>query len=576
MSKKVGIFCIWLLSVTTLKAQQYPINFPHDEFSQEVARILGESGNPEAISVGQAFMIAWAEFGPDDRNKIIAQTKTLFDKEFRIRPQMENYFAALASAINDENLDTQSFRDYLNLTGRVIEEKTKQEAYDYFKRTRVFFEKRALYDSRANQLTIANDQYYFEFAEAEIIEEPEPVVEEEYEEDNWDENDFDDWDEDEVYADDEWGSDWEDDYEEPVEEELTMADILEEAVSTREVLGPAIRFERVDLIITTPYDTGIVKNVKGSFLILEQVFIGEKGEFDWSTAGLDPDSVFVEFNGFEFDVTRTHFEASGVKLTYLVMLDEPIPGIFEFKPENISEQKQLAYPRFMSLESNVKVNNIGGPYFYYRGGFSLAGSKILSESKYKGLAQIRVDDSAGPKFKAESFRFVFDDSLLSAERASMIIYNKFDSIYHPAVRVKYDTKQEDLVIQRDKGGFRATPFTASSLDINFTADIIRWNLQEDSLYISTLSARKDVPILIQSNKYYDRNIFSDVSGIYDFNPLKLVLAYADKQGVNEFYVERLAARKNISDATLKGAMIELMQKGYIAYNVSTGKVILTE
>ena len=177
---------------------------------------------------------------------------------------IENYFAALASAINDENLNSQAFTDYLNLTGRVIKEKTKQESYDFFKKTRTFFERRSLYTSRASELNIANDNYRFAFVEAEIYVEPEPEPEEEvFEEDPWEENDFDEWDEEEEYADDEWGSDWEDDYEELPEEELSMADILEEAVATREVLGPAILFDNVDLIITTPYDTGVRKNAKG-------------------------------------------------------------------------------------------------------------------------------------------------------------------------------------------------------------------------------------------------------------------------------------------------------------------------
>ena len=574
----VGILSFLLLSTGVLKAQQYPIAFSHDQFPLEVKRVLSESNNQAAIGVGESFGIAWADFGPEIRNKVIGQTKLMFDEKYKMRPHMENYFAAVASSINDENLDSQALTDYLNLTQKVIERKTKAEALSYFKTTRVFFESRALYTSRANELLINNDQYRFVFVEAPVIEElpPEPEPESEEDWDEYDENDFEDWNEEEEYGDDEWGTDWEDNYEDQPEEELSMADILEEDVVTRQVIGPSIQFEHVDLSIITPYDTGVVRNVKGSFLILENIFVGEKGIFDWTTAGLSADSVFVEFKGFEFDVTQSHFEASGVKLTYIGKLDESISGVFEFKPETTKEPKKLAFPRFMSLDNDVKVNNIDGPYFYYRGGFSLAGNKILSESKYKGMAQIRVDDAGGPKFKTESFRFVFEDSTITAERASLVIYNQYDSIYHPAVRLKYNYGTKDLVIQRDKGGFRSTPFTASVLDMNFTADIIRWNVEEDSLYISTLSARSEVPLLFQSNKYFDRNVFSDVSGLYDFNPLKLVLAYVDKDGVNSFYVEELAEKKHIKLKILKGAMIELMQHGYINYNVATGKISLTD
>ena len=565
------------MAAIVARAQDYPIRFAHDTFAIEINRLMAVGGNAQSIASGESFAVIWPQLGPDSKNKIIAQTKLMFDSAYHQRSHMSYYYGMLAASINDENLDDRQFTDLLNMTGTVLERKPANEATIYFKNLKSFFEHRALAHSRANEIGVRNDTYELVYAEPPMIEpEPEPEPEE-FDDDNWEENDFEDWDEEEYYEDDEWGTEWDDEGEaDYYDEDASLATILEEEVYTREVIGPSLEFSKVDLVISTPYDTGVVRNVKGSYLIMDNVFVGESGIFDWSSAGLNPDSVYVSLKGFEFDVTQTHFEANGVKLTYLGMLDNPISGSFEFKPEKIEDPNKLAFPRFMSLENNVKVNGIGGPYFYYNGGFSLAGNKILSESKYKGLSRIRVDDSGGPKFKINSFRFVFDESKVTAERASLVIYDQYDSIYHPAVRIKYDTKTRDLVIQKDKGGFRNTPFVATSLDINFTADIIRWNVEEDSMYIATLTARRDVPILIQSNQYFDRNVFRDVSGLYEYNPLKLVLAYAEKEGLTEFYVDDLATERKLNPKVLRGAMIELMQRGYIDYNITEGRVSLNE
>jgi len=555
-------------------AQNGQTALSHDDFIAQIRQELSENGNTVNTSIGEAFMQAWEGFGPNVKNKIINQVGLMKERNYKLIPELVNYYASIAYAITDENLDEPALLDFLNTTQKVLENNSRKKVLEYFRTVRTFFEHRALYFSKSRNLLIANDSYRFEYvAPPAIEEEPESSIEE----DTVDA--FDEWNEKETYKDDEWGTDWEEDTlaNQDQKEEPSLADLLEEEVVTREVTGPAITFDQVDLQFTTPYDTGSIRNAKGSFLLMDRIFVGSQGKFDWSTTGLNPDSVFVTFSGYEIDPTQRTFHARGVKLTYLGMLEKPIPGVFEYAPEiRKMKPRALSYPRFMSLDNKVEVKGLGGPYFYYKGGFSLAGRKILSESKYKGNAEIRVDDAGGRKFKALSPRFVLEDSTISAERSAVVVYNKYDSIYHPAVRLRYDMSTRDLTILRDNGSFRNTPFVATALDMNFTADVMRWNLDHDSIFISTLSARTQVPLIFQSNEYYDRNVFSDLAGIYDFNPLKMVLAYTKKEGVDEFYVEELADKKHIGYKIMKSAMIELMQHGYVDYNISSGRIRLTE
>ena len=565
----IGVLCLTHLSVL---AQEIEFSYKSGVFGDEVRTLLGQINNEEAAAIGVSFAIAWNDYTPDLQSKILKQTKQMKEAGYQIRPHLTEYFGALASAINDEHASAKVLTSFLNVSQKVIDKFPSKEALTFYKKSRAFFETSAIYSSNGYQLYVKNSAYDFEFGgEIDVIIDEAPL--EQIDEEQIEEDEFLDWDEEENYEEDEWGTNWDEDT--TAFEELPLSESLEEVV-TRPILGPAIIFERLNLEIATSYDTAIIKNSKGAFLIMDNVFVGEKGSFDWTSVGLPSDSVFVDFKEFEFDVTQTHFVSKTAHLTYIPMLGDPIPGIFEYKPQHNVDSSKLSYPRFKSLNSYVDVKHLGGPNFYYRGGFSLAGRKILSESKYKGLSEIRIEDSGGIKFKAKSFRFIFEDSVISAKLASIVIYDKYDSIYHPAVQVTYNLASKDLVVQREKGAFKNTPYVSTMYGINFTADLIKWHLPQDSIFVTTISARNEVPLLIQSNEYFDNNVFGDVGGLYDFNPLKLVLWYAKQQGADKFSSDNLARSRKMDPTVLRGAMLDLMGRGYINYIPLSGEVTLTD
>ncbi len=568
--KKLFVLYILVFLGLDSRSQELEFTYKLGVFGDEVRTVLGQTNNDEAIGIGESFAIAWKDYSPELQSKIANQAKQLKEKGAKTRPFLVEYFGALASAVNDEHASVKTLTSYLLVSQQVIEEYPLSRSILYYKTARTFFESGALYHSKGYQLFTQNRAYVFKYAVEELPPNEEEVV---FDQEDEDEDDFEDWNEDENYYDDDWGTNWEDDT--TSFDDTPLNEVLEEEVLTRPILGPAIIFERLNLEITTPFDTSVIKNSKGALLIMEQVFVGEKGRFDWSSVGLSKDLVFVDFLEFEFDITQTLFAAKGAKLTYIPMLENPIPGVFEYKPQENKDPNTLSYPRFKSLSNTVNVKNLGGPNFYYRGGFSLAGKKILSEGKFRGLAEIRVEDSGGTKFKSKSFRFIFQDSTVTAKLATMVIYDKYDSIYHPAVQVSYNLNSQDLVVTREKGDFRNTPYVASMYDINFTADMIKWHLPQDSLFVSTISARTEIPLLIQSNEYYDHTVFNEVVGLYDYNPLKLVLVYAKKQNSDTFYSDDLAEARNLDSRVLKGAMLDLMRRGYINYNPLSGEVTLT-
>lgn len=564
----VGLF---LFLVCSLKggAQGVDFAYSHDAFSINVKENLSADLNPTSIEIGESFAIAWNGFGPDVKNKIIKQTKALIESGHRLKPNLEAYFGAIAFAVNDEGISNPLLVDYLNMTQQVLDNYSLKSELKYFIRMQSFFKHRSLYHTNYHDLSFTNESYRFAY----VVQEE--VVDEDGTEDEFVEGattDDDDWDDDE-WDEDEWD---EDEWAEETEEDFTEEEIVEVVVATTEIIGPTIRFDRADLLLNLGYDSISIKNVEGSLLIIDDLFVGEHGRINWTTVGYKKEEVYADVKGFELDVTKNHFLLAGAKLKYKNIFEEPIPGTLEFKPEKTNAISAMHYPKFTSANSKVTVKGLTGKFSYYEGGFTLEGRSISSKSRDRGRSTFRIDDSGGRRLKIISDKLVFDDSIMTSELAQIIIYSKFDSIYHPAVRLRYNANTNIIIVQKDKGNFKNTPYVASANKMNFTADLLSWNLDQDKVHFSTLLARHELPLVFQSNEYYDNNIFSSVAGLYDFNPLKLVLYYADRQHTSKFLLGDLADDRKIDYGQLKGAIMGLYERGYVVYDRLSDLVTITE
>ncbi|MBL6447491.1 hypothetical protein JMN32_14325 [Fulvivirga sp. 29W222] len=551
---------------------------------KDTVRVMLNDGRAhQVLGISDEFQMAWVKLPKDQQDKIIAQVSVLMNSKNGNKKTYSAYFSAIAHAVNTEGADAQKMINFLNVTEKVIDNHTLEELLQYLQVTKSFFEHNALYHAKSNRLYVSNDEYYFEYVDdpASIEVEEEPVEEDPYFDETADDEYFDEWNEEP--ADDDWDTEWEDDnwedetYSEgDVTEDQQMVEAIRGGPVLPVVSGPVIQFDNATLNFSTPYDSVFLENTKGSFLILKKQFVGDGGKFDWSMTGLGADSVFCKFSTYSFDVNKPSLQAEAVKLTYKGKLDEPLEGVFKYKSVRHDTTTDAEYPRFMSYYSNIRVKNIGKDLIYH-GGFSLKGSKIYSSSVLGDFSRIEVHDKASKKFRAKAKIFEFSDSTVTASRASIVIYQGSDSIYHPAVRFKYDFENKYLVLQKDKGGFRNTPYTATYFNIDFTADIIRWHLDSASLDASILEGRQIVPAHFESSDHFNVEDYRGLGDqIYPFNPLALVVAYSRKKHEEKFYVDQLARHYKKDVRVIKGAMLFLAQKGLIGYDSNKGLITVKD
>jgi hypothetical protein len=549
---------------------------PDDNFAMgdTLASILEDTRNDKAMAIAKSLSTVWASLGAENEKLAADQIRILYNKKFPLRPYIATYAAVLVNAVNTEGISTQKMNEWLVTASQVMEKENRSNVLNFLKTSERFFLTRELYSNNSNSLRVNGGTYAFEYVsipEFTEVSEEEPLESTPEEEEAWDDEHWEDVDdgwEDEP-SDQDWDTEWEE--EEPLSN--AQSEIMNLGAEPLPVVeGAILRINQASLNFVTPYDSVFLENTTGALKISDHVFVGEGGRFSWEMAGLPGQDVYADLSGYSFDVRKPWLEADGAKMTYSGRLKQPVEGVFEYKGVRNDSVRKSTYPRFMSYYSDIEVEGFG-PDIQYIGGFALRGEKIYSSSVFGDLSTIHVTTNGMSRFKASANVYEFQDSLITTKRAKIVIYQAGDSIYHPAVRMNYEVASRKLVLLKDKEGYRNTPYSASYFDMDFTADMIRWDLESDSLDISILEARRMVPAYFESVDHYKVEDYRSLGDkVYDFNPLSLVVAYANKSGENEFLVADLAQGYRKDLKVMQGAMLSLAQKGLIGYNASSGLI----
>lgn len=557
---------VWSLS----RAQGDRVSLP-SSFEDSVRVVLENTRSVDATVVGAGFFSAWTQLSLDQQLLVKKQSLQIRKRKFPLKSHVVNYFGAIVSALNVEKADPETLNAYLKVAGKVIEKASNAQAQLFFASSRNFFQHHALSYDKNFRLYASGDAYSFDYIE---ITEPaslswnEPAPETSTEETSETETEI--------------SSSWEET--QPTENfENNDDQITEEFMPIwmtppppPSLSGPVITFSKVSLNFVTSFDSVFLSNSKGTFSLFQNLFVGEEGSFEWTSAGLGPDSVVCNMTTYHFNVKKAELRSELVKLEYKGKTPGFIPGNFEFKSQSRKDSVLSTFPRFTSYQSDLSITGLADENVRYKGGFSLIGNRITSASVPGDPAMIEVYQQGQKKFTALSTEFNFDQGSIVSSKAKINIHQGNDSIVHQLVRMKYfygpDSTQQ-LLLQKDKGDMRNAPYTSTFFNIDFSADLLRWDLYSDSLNIQIEGARNTVPLIIESVDFYDPEDYRLLKGVgFTFHPLALVANYALKNDIREFYSGDLAQSSKRNPLEIKQAIEFLRQKGLVNYNARTDLV----
>lgn len=535
MKKAVFYFFVLCCFCGGLRAQNNPAPQALD-FQDSVRIALENTRAIDAISIGDAFGGVWMNLGPDQQLMIKRQARQMKKKGYRLQPHFVNYYGAIVSANTVEKIDASKFDSFLKVAGKAIAKNNISQVNSFLAQSREFFQHHALTYEKYFRLKATDDDYSFDFLEPAAPDTTQVV------------------------------------YDPKADSIAATLPSWQRPIAQPQPLGPAIVFRQVSFNFVTPFDSIFLKNTKGIYALRDRLFVGEGGRFDWTSAGLGADSVYYEFNKYNFKTAQAVLTAAQGKLTYVGRVPGRVPGVFEFRSVAHKNKKSAAFPRFKSYENNVSLLGFGTDKIKYTGGFGLEGALITSNSVSGSPAVVEVSGESDKKFKATSLVFSFKDSLILANSARIVIYQGNDSIVHPAMQVRYNYGKGLLNLAKDKSPQRKSPFTSSYFGIDFSADAIRWNLKSDSLDIFTEGSGRVSPMVIESQDFYDPEDFRQLRDqSFDFNPLILFVNHAQQINNQDYSVYELTESRRPVGAVRMAADF-LSQKGMIDYDPRSGKV----
>ncbi len=534
--KQVLIYiATFLLAVGATRAQPKE-DYKHS-FQDSVRLVLENTKGTEAMAIATAFNNAWTNMGPDQQSKIRQQAALMKKKGYKVRPYLVNYYGAIASAITIEKTDQSTLSSYLNVAGKVIEKEPLNQANLFFQSSRDFFENHALHVDKGFRLRAQDDEYAFEYLEQEVVSDTVQMV-----------------------------------YSEPDTTAYNLPQ-WQQPIVQPEVFGPVIKFRKLSLNFITPFDSALLKNTSGVFSLRTKLFVGERGRFDWTPAGMPADEVYYDLDTYNFKTMQPYFRAEQGKLTHTGRLTRPVAGIMEFKSISHKTKSSSTYPRFKSYESNISIKGLGSDKIKYSGGFGMQGNAINSNSVAGLPATVEVFGDSDKKFKAIASSFGFKDSLIVSAKAKITIYQENDSIVHPAMELEYELNKQKLVLTKESSQLRKAPFSSSFFDIDFTADRLYWNLNTDTITMYIMGSSKVAPLIIESQDFYDPEGYRELKGQgFSFHPLALVVNYSNDIGSSDFTVFDLVVEGKRSLNQMKMVADFLSQKGMIDYDATTGKI----
>ena len=600
-----------------------------DVFKNQAVAYLQRIGTEAGNKVAFDFNNAWSgQFNSTHQKKIIQIAFAMRRKGYSFNPYYWHFFSYLAYSMTQEKIDALELDHVLDINLQVVESLNKGEYADFLLGMNTFFARRYLHFSNALTVQVPEGTYDFKLVDFEaptsildripgeeeeedlnteplVVEEDNSVAADAWEsDDSWDNSD--DWGNNDWGNDDSWGNDdgwddnssWDDNSDtgsdswsdEPAQNTRPRQQLVRNEISPQEtdyvaleknnylhpaVKGPTIDLRDIQLLILTPYDSLAIRKVKGNNLLQNETFVGESGILEWPSENVSMRGAEVTLGEFNIRTDRPIFKTPNAKINFPGFLDKTLEGVFTYKSVRRPSGALSNYPVFTSYEADAVLRFNGGKVVY-TGGVEFRGNKIFGASISRKPGTLEVSNGNGKKIVFRGLKFAFrEDSTITSENASMTLFMGQDSIYHPAVEMKYHMSDDHLTVLREKR-HSTTAFSSSYHGMIINADLIRWNTASDSVEFSILNGKDLVPATFESVDFFSTTRFRRMTGPFGFHPIAISVAYAKQFGITEFVIDEIAEATKIDIRLLKGAMKMLKQYNFCDFDENTGLVKLHE
>lgn len=338
---------------------------------------------------------------------------------------------------------------------------------------------------------------------------------------------------------------------------------------------------KADLALLSKNDSSIVENTSGTFYFDSQKWHGEGGKVSWQRFDINADSLYVMLSTYDVTLSKTEYRADSALLFNKMYFSKPILCSFEDKVTNVAPSPKSAYPKIMSYDHDITLNDIF-KNVNLKGGIGMSGLSINTFGDEEEKASMSLCFSGVVMGNFSSKRFVITDGALVSENAASSIYLYdtidghvyVDSVYHNGLGFRYDDTRRRLVLFRSEKGYGDSPFYDSYHEVEIYLEALYWHLDRELIEFRRLEGATTVSEgYLSSLNYFRKNDYAQLQSMDMIHPMVSIEGFLKRYGIgeheNEFYLDTYATYLQLSQDQTIGILLRLQSLGYLDYDRDT-------
>jgi len=329
--------------------------------------------------------------------------------------------------------------------------------------------------------------------------------------------------------------------------------------------GLKFLFEPTTLYCKIKSDSIAIENTEGIFSPLKNMWTGKGGIVTWERAAYSKEEVYAELDNYTINLTNSGYKADSALFVNKLYFEEPILGQLSDQVIHIIQPERAVYPEFNSYQKRFKIENIF-PNINYDGGFSMKGSSLLGSGDSENEAFLKINKDNRIILKAYSETFMFRKNRVVSNDAQITINFDTDSIYHPGIMFSFLVNENELSLNPSDRIVSKSPYYNSYHEISMSFERLRWNINEDKIYLTKKRGGDIGNATFTSSNFYNLIEFERIMLRDDFHPLLAIKRFAVKEKKQSFSSEELANFLSYDVYQIKQMLMFLSVDGFLFYD----------
>ena len=340
---------------------------------------------------------------------------------------------------------------------------------------------------------------------------------------------------------------------------------------------PKVVFPKMDLFCVAKGDTSRIFKTKGAFYPTIGKWAGKGGRVLWTRAGIPESKSYADLSKYSIELKSSKFSADSVDYLNKKYFNYLIKGKLEDKLMANVDTSNATYPRFYSYSGKVLIEELEDS-IDYEGGFMIKGDKFIGKIVEGIPAKITIKKGGKPFLVAKSNSFMINDKRIGTRYAAIKMYLDTDSIFHPALQLKFITKKRELTLYREGKGIGASPYYNTFHKVDMEIEWLKWNIDKNYMDFLTIPGSSSGLMTLESNSFYSNEKFMAIQGLQEVHPLYNIKKFVmtENAGDRTFKDDQLANFLSKNYESVQRSCVRLASKGFLIYDVVEGKVTVQD